>query len=80
MKDKRTTDPRMVRELILIFTLLLALLVGAEYLIDTHARFGIDGSYGFHAWYGGVACAAIIAVSKLLGIFFKRRDSYYDDD
>ncbi|MGB5306785.1 MAG: hypothetical protein WBO06_13915 [Gammaproteobacteria bacterium] len=67
-----------MRRLSVIFTVLLGVSVLAEFLVHTHARFGVDGSYGFHAWFGGVACAAIIAVSKLLGIFLKRKDTYYD--
>lgn len=70
---------RTVRNLVVIFTILLAIFVVAEILVHTHARFGIDGSFGFHAWFGGVACAGIIAVSKLLGIFLKRKDTYYDE-
>lgn len=79
MNGNRPNEPRTVRTLVVIFTVLLALLVAAEFLVQTHARFGIDGSFGFHAWFGGVACAGIIAVSRLLGLFLKRKDTYYDE-
>lgn len=79
MNGNRPNGPRTVRTLVVIFTILLAFFVVAEILVHTHTRFGIDGSFGFHAWFGSVACAGIIAVSKLLGIFLKRKDTYYDE-
>jgi hypothetical protein len=79
MNGNRLLKPHTIRTLWVIFALLLALSVVAEVFIHTHARFGIDGSFGFHAWFGGAACIGLVALSKLLGRFLKRRDSYYDD-
>lgn len=79
MNGNRLLKPHTIRTLWVIFALLLALSVVAEVFIHTHARFGIDGSLGFHAWFGGAACIGIIVIAKLLGIFLKRRDTYYDD-
>ena len=58
--------------------LLLATLI-AEAFVTRHGAFGIDGSFGFYAWYGLLTCAAMVFGAKLLGIFLKRRDDYYDD-
>ena len=79
MNGNRLIKPHTIRILWVIFAILLALSVVAEVFIHTHARFGIDGSFGFYAWFGGAACIGIIVISKLLGIFLKRRDTYYDD-
>jgi hypothetical protein len=79
MNGNRLIKPHTIRILWGTFAILLALSVVAEVFIHTHARFGIDGGFGFHAWFGGAACIGIIAIAKLLGIFLKRRDSYYDD-
>ena len=79
MTRKRLIRPRTVRILWVLFTLLLALSVVAEIFIHTHARFGIEGSFGFHAWFGGAACIGIIVIARFLGLFLKRRDTYYDD-
>lgn len=57
----------------------LALLVLADLIIHPHVAFGIDGTFGFYAWFGLVTCFAMILVSKVLGIFLKRKDTYYDD-
>ena len=79
MNGNRLTRPHTIRVLWVIFAILLACSVVAEVFIHTHARSGIEGSFGFHAWFGGVACAGIIAISRILGKFLKRKDSYYDD-
>ena len=79
MNGNRQIRPHTIRILWVIFSILLALSVVAEVLVHTHGRFGVDGSFGFYSWFGGAACAGIVAVSKLLGIFLKRREDYYDD-
>lgn len=73
------TKSRTMRILWLVFAIVLVLSVLTEGLIQPHTRFGIDGSFGFYAWFGGVSCIGIIAVAKSLGIFLKRKDNYYDD-
>ena len=57
----------------------LTLLVLADFVIHPHVAFGIDGSFGFYSWYGLLTCFAMIFFSKLLAIFLKRKDTYYDD-
>jgi hypothetical protein len=39
----------------------------------------LDTRIGFFAWYGFVTCAAMVVGAKVLGIFLKRPDDYYDD-
>ena len=58
---------------------LLAVLVLADFVIHPHAAFGIDGSFGFYSWYGLLTCLLMILFSKLLALFLKRKDTYYDD-
>ena len=79
MNGNRLFKPHTIRILRVVFALLLLLSVVAEAFIHTHARFGIDGGFGFHAWFGGAACIAMIAIARLLGLLLKRRDTYYDD-
>lgn len=65
----------------------IAILVAAvlpEFFIHRHLNFEdegflLDGAFAFYAWYGFVACAGMVAVAKVLGIFLKRRDTYYDE-
>lgn len=72
--------PGMVRLLWIVFAVVLAATVVVEVFVDMHGEFGLDESFGFHAWYGFLACVALVLIAKLLGEFVKRRDSYYDRD
>lgn len=59
------------------FLLLLVLTMLAELLVQLHPHFEIESVFGFHAWFGLMACAAMIVVAKALALVFKRPDSYY---
>ena len=47
-------------------------------LVHGHPGFGIDGTFGFYAWYGLGTCVAMVLVAKGLGLFLKRPDTYYE--
>lgn len=70
-------EPRNVRLLWRLFLAVLALTVLAELLVDLHPHFAIEGLFGFHAWFGLLACAVMIFVAKALGVLLKRPESYY---
>ncbi len=72
--------PRTIRLLWFVYIVVLALTVLAELAIDRHGYFGIDGTFGFNAWYGLVTCVAMIVVAKVCGVLLKRRDTYYETD
>lgn len=62
----------------------LALAIIPEFFITHYAHFEqqgihIDTRFGFYGWYSLLACALMIGVAKLIGIFLKRRDTYYDE-
>ncbi|MCB1377213.1 MAG: hypothetical protein KDK89_02415 [Alphaproteobacteria bacterium] len=57
----------------------LAMLVAADFLIEHHPHFGIDGTPGFYAWFGFAACVVLVAGAKALGLPLKRPDDYYDE-
>ncbi len=59
---------------------LLALLLLAEFSYASHPYFTVDGWFGFHAFYGFLACVAMILGAKLLGVYLKRGEDYYDRD
>jgi hypothetical protein len=63
-----------------VFIGVLALTVLAEFVVDLHPHFTIERVFGFGAWYGFLACAALIVFAKLLGVFLKRSDDYYRED
>lgn len=57
----------------------LIFLVALDLAIEHHPYFDIDGWFGFGAWFGFASCVVLIAFAKLLGVFLKRPDNYYDD-
>ena len=62
--------------------LILALL--PELFVHHHAHipnsdFQLDTTWGFFAWYGFLTCAGMVIAAKILGIFLKRKDTYYDE-
>lgn len=71
--------PENVRLLWRGFIAVLAVTVLLQLVVEVHGHFGVDGSFGFFAWYGFIACAVMILGSKLVGVFLKRKDTYYDE-
>ncbi len=63
-----------------VFIVVLVAMLGLEFAMHPHAVFGIEGTPFFHAWYVFLACAAIVVVSKALGMVLKRPDNYYEDE
>ena len=49
-----------------------------DLVVDHHPHFGLDGTFGFGAWFGFAACVALIVFAKALGALLKRPDTYYD--
>jgi len=60
------------------FIAILALTVAAELFVEHKPYFWIDGYFAFNAWFGFLACAALILFAKGLGAFLQRPDDYYD--
>ena len=86
MADERDTEATQhwlvrkstIRILWIVFAVVLALTVLAGLLVDFHPHFGIEGTFGFFAWYGLLTCAAMVVFAKVLGVLIKRPEDYYD--
>ena len=72
--------PETIRKLSIGSGVTLAALVAIEAGVQTHTYFGLDGTFAFNAWYGFVACVAMIVAAKGLGAFLKREDTFYGGD
>jgi hypothetical protein len=57
---------------------MLVIIVLLDLVIDHHAYFGLDGTFGFGAWFGFLSCVVLIVGAKGLGSVLKRPDTYYD--
>jgi len=73
------TRPETIRKLWIWSIAILTLTVAADFVVTPHPHFGIDGTFGFYAWYGFGTCVLMVVGAKVLGIFLKREDTYYDD-
>ena len=71
--------PSTIRLLWIVFIVVLMATLGAQIFVHLHAAFGIEGTFGFHAWYGFSACVAMIIFAKGLGYLIKRSDKYYEE-
>lgn len=72
-------EPSNVKRLWRGFLVVLALTVLAQLVVTLHPHFAIESVFGFSAWFGFLACAAMIVVAKLLALLLKRPDTYYGD-
>jgi hypothetical protein len=70
-------QPRNVKRLWRGSLVVLALTVLAEAVVQLHPHFEIESVFGFSAWFGFGACAAMIVVAKALALLLKRPDTYY---
>ena len=56
-----------------------ALLLLVELFIAKHTETGAEHLFGFHGFYGLVACVALVLAAKLLRRVIMRPETYYDD-
>lgn len=49
-------------------------------LVVTHYRhFGVDGTFGFAAWFGALACFCLILLALAVGSLLRAPEGTYDD-
>lgn len=78
MADHWLARPASIRLLWRIFIAVLALTVAAEFVVERDAHFAVEAIFAFGAWYGFLACAALILGAKAIGLWLKRHDRYYE--
>lgn len=84
-KPDKTSDnhwlvrPETIRKLWIGGIAILAVTALCDLVVAHHPHFGIDGTFGFAAWFGFVSCVLLVAFAKGLGVFLKRPDTYYED-
>jgi hypothetical protein len=55
-----------------------ALLLAVQLLVNIHGEFAFEEWFGFHGFFGFVACVALVLVAKGLRIWLKRPEDYYE--
>ena len=78
MDEHWLTRNSTIKRLWVVFVAVLTATVLVDLAIEHHPYFGLDGSFGFGAWFGFASCVAMIAFAKVLGGVLKRPDTYYD--
>ena len=78
MDDYWLTRKSTIKGLWVVFVVILAATVLADLFVAHHPHFGLDGTFGFGAWFGFVSCVVLVLIAKLLGAVLKRPDTYYD--
>ena len=67
-----------VKRFLGIFYISLVVLLIIDFFIHKHTEFPWEGAVNFFAVYGFLSCVLLIFIAKVLRIFIKRDDSYYD--
>ena len=78
-QPKRKVKKRTILVWGIFISALLASLI-AEFFIQMHPVFSLDGRRFFHAWFGLVICILMVLFSKFLGFFLKRQEGYYKEN
>lgn len=56
------------------------LLLLVEPLVHKHGDFPFEDWFGFHGWYGLLACVALVLAARGLRVILKRPEDYYERD
>jgi hypothetical protein len=70
--------PANVRKIYLGVWAVCALLLAVEPLVHKHAEVPVEEWFGFHGWFGFVACVGLVLAAKGLRWLIKRPENYYD--
>jgi hypothetical protein len=70
--------PENVKRFLGFFYVSLVVLLIVDFIIHKHAQFPWESATDFFAAYGFVSCVGLIFIAKILRIFIKRDEEYYD--
>ncbi len=73
LDEKRNVD-RIYAAVLLVCVVLIA----ADFFYDKHAKFAIEGWFGFFGIYGFVCCVFLVLAAKQLRKLLMRSEDYYD--
>ena len=70
--------PRNVKRFLIFFYVSLLVLLIVDFFIHKHADFPWEDAPDFFAVYGFVSCVLLIFIAKILRMFVKRDEKYYE--
>jgi hypothetical protein len=62
-----------------IALVVLAILVLLDLVVHHHQYFGIDGTFGFAAWFGALATFTLVLLALAVGSLLRAPEGTYDD-
>ncbi len=71
--------PDTIQRIWIVSIIVLIVLTLLDLVIHKHPYFEAEEYTGFGSFYGFVACVVLVFGSKAVGLFLKRKDTYYDD-
>jgi len=57
----------------------LAVLLLLDFVVKHYRYFAIDGTFGFAAWFGALACFGLILIALAVGSLLRAPEGTYDD-
>ncbi len=84
MRDTRkgSTSPMKVfagKDLRRVAVVILAALVLLDLLVKHYQYFGIDGTFGFAAWFGALITFVLVLLALAVGSLLRAPEGTYDD-
>ena len=84
MRDTRKSSPSALRTVVGtdfrgIAAAVLAVLVLLDLVVTHYQHFGIDGTFGFAAWFGALVTFVLVMLALMVGSLFRAPESTYDD-
>ena len=71
--------PATIRVLWIVFGVLLVLAALVDLFVTQYRHFVVGGTFGFYVWFGFGSSLLLFVVAKVLGVFLRRRDTYYTE-
>jgi len=72
-------DPLNVKRAIYLLYAICGITLLADFLVRRHIDHPWEGTIGFYAIYGFVACVLLVLIAKQMRKVLMRSDDYYDD-
>ena len=71
-------NPRNVDKIVWALVAVCIALFLADFFYHKHVHFGFEHWFGFYALYGFIMCVALVVAAKMMRVFLKRDEDYYD--
>lgn len=80
MKKERDffDKPENIKKMKRIFYAVLVAFVLVDFVVHRHVTYEFEEFYGFFALYGFFSSVLVVAISRFMGIFLKKKEDYYD--